>query len=354
MSSSPRLTLVIPCYNEAAIIARNASELVSWMAEHMPETDYELLLINDGSRDDTGAILDRLAAGTPNIRAVHHKRNFGRGRAIRTGFENARGDYVICLDADLSYSPEHIPRLLDPLVSGRADITLASAYHPEGEVVNVPFLRARISRWGNAFLRWGTYGQLYTVTCVVRGYTRDVVDTLELISSGKESHLEVVHKAPLLGFRLVEVPARLAWRDRKRKGRQSLLSSLPGFGKGSVFTDHLMYNFVLRPSLLALVPIAFCVIALLLGTVSLFVAFINRFSALSDGGMFDRLYISLRETLLGGQVTLTVMIVALILLLFFVVLTVIAHINKRNFNELYVLISRMNRRIKALQHERDD
>src|SRR3954471_17880093 len=117
------LSLIIPAYNESAIILRNVEEIERWMAEHQPEIAYDIVVIDDGSTDGTGEVLNERAKTDPRLKPLHHNGNRGRGRAIRTGFEQSSGRFVICLDADLSYSPEHIPRLLEPLRTGRADIT---------------------------------------------------------------------------------------------------------------------------------------------------------------------------------------------------------------------------------------
>jgi len=153
------LSLIIPAYNESAIILRNVDELERWMESHLPDVTYELIVVDDGSTDTMGQLLDERAKTDPVLRCLHHNGNRGRGRAISTGFEGSHGRYAICLDADLSYAPEHIARLLEPLRAGKADITLASAYHPEGSVSNVPASRALLSRWGNRVLSAGLRGK---------------------------------------------------------------------------------------------------------------------------------------------------------------------------------------------------
>ena len=176
------VSLIIPAYNEAGIIVSTVRELDGFMRERLPDRSFEIIVVDDGSSD---GMAERLAEeNLKALKVVRHKRNRGRGAAIRTGFAASSGEYVLTLDSDLSYSPAHIPLLLAPLESGQADVTLASAYHPEGEVKNVPFTRARLSRWGNRVLSAGVYGQLHTLTCMVRGYRREVIDDLELIGAG--------------------------------------------------------------------------------------------------------------------------------------------------------------------------
>lgn len=160
----PYLSIVMPAYNEESVIEGNVDQIAGHLAGLPGGRSFEIVVINDGSRDSTGAILDRMAAERKYLRVVHHRRNYGRGRALQTGFLESTGRYVVSLDADLSYSPEHIEKILKPLENGEADVVLASAYHPEGSVENVPLNRALISRVGNKILAYAVGGGLKTVT----------------------------------------------------------------------------------------------------------------------------------------------------------------------------------------------
>jgi dolichol-phosphate mannosyltransferase len=142
---------------------------------------------------------------------VHHRRNFGQGRALRTGFARSRGEYVVTLDADLSYGPEYIWTLVTALQDRNVEIALASPYMAGGSVRNVPFVRRYLSRLGNLYLgRMSSY-RISTSTSVVRAYRREVIEELTLSSNGSELLLEILMKAHMLGFRVCEVPARLEW-----------------------------------------------------------------------------------------------------------------------------------------------
>src|SRR5205823_2168132 len=135
---------------------------------------------------------------------------------------------------------------------GEADVVLASAYHPQGSVRNVPLVRAKISRWGNRLLSLSVNSELHTITCVVRGYTREVVQTLELVADDKELHLEIILKALLLGFRVAEIPADLAWRKTKRTDVRKPMS----LGRlCKMITRHLFFNILLRPGTLVWIPL---------------------------------------------------------------------------------------------------
>jgi glycosyltransferase involved in cell wall biosynthesis len=347
------LSLIIPAFNESAIILRNIGELRSWMTEHLPQTSYEVIVVDDGSNDGMGDLIDGELASTPELRLVRHPRNMGRGRGIRTGFEHAQGRYVICLDADLSYAPYHIKRLLEPLQAGIADITLASAYHPQGTVTNVPTGRRIMSVLGNRVLSAGFKSPIRTVTCVVRGYRRAALESLELINDGKDLHLEILQKAELFGLRLHEIPADLRWRDRTRgKTKRSRIADyVPFMSMSGTIASHLVYSYVLRPGALLTYPAVALLLIAATALLTLAGAWIGRIAAAGSVAP-SALYGTLRETLIAGQLTMGVMAAALIVAAILGAFYFAAQQNKRNHDEIYILMSRMNARLKDIERER--
>ncbi len=109
-----KLSILMPVYNEEAFLAE---ALKQSLAVAYP-CEVELVVVNDGSKDRTAEILD--ACDDPRLRAVHHPKNKGKGAAIKTAVDSADGDYMVILDADLEYDPKDIPRLLQPVLDGRA------------------------------------------------------------------------------------------------------------------------------------------------------------------------------------------------------------------------------------------
>ncbi|MEZ5934501.1 MAG: glycosyltransferase family 2 protein [Alphaproteobacteria bacterium] len=346
-ASSVDISVVIPVLDEAAIIEQTLDELIAWFADARPDDRFEILVVDDGSLDATPAIVAAREKADARLRLIRHGRNFGRGRAVRSGFEAARGRCIVTMDADLSYAPHHIERLVTPILAGEADITLASAYHPDSKVENVPWRRMLTSRLGNRLLRLGTYGELHTVTCLVRGYSRDVVRMLELTNDGKDFHLEVIQKAPLLGFRLQEVPAHLKWRDRRRKARAA--GHRRGFhllpAKRSTIISHLSYSFLLRPGLLLALPMTFLAITVLVTGSALLWQMSTRFFAHLDQGVLTSFYVSIRGTLIDGGLTLLILSFATIMLLLFTLFAAMSAQNKKTYEEMVVLLSRLNARL---------
>ena len=343
--TQPQLALIIPAFNEKDIIIRNAEELKSWMGSNLPDIKYEVVIINDGSTDGMGEMLDEYSKSNEYLRVVHHPTNLGRGQAIRTGFENTNSDFLILLDADLSYSPEHIRGLLEPLLNNQADMVLASPYHKDGEVKNVPLFRALLSKWGNKVLCQSFRTKITTSTCVVRSYKREVVDSLELISTGKDLHLEILYKAELLGFRVSEIPAKLIWRDRNRgkavKGEGNIISNNPLFKMRKAIISHLLFNFFSKPKFLFIGPILALFSMSVYGSMSIIFAYISN--------LVKGVESPLRYTLINGELTLTLSLGALLLLFAFTIFLFLASQSKKYFEENYVIMSRTNYRLKQLE-----
>lgn len=120
------ISVILPCYNEEAILKENLNTIVQYLREK--NYKWEVLLINDGSKDRTGEIADECAKEIEDVRVIHHPVNLNLGRALQTGFRNADGDILIVLDVDLSYSVEHIGRMIEKMNETGADMVIASPY----------------------------------------------------------------------------------------------------------------------------------------------------------------------------------------------------------------------------------
>lgn len=233
-----KVSVVVPMYNEEENVARTLSKIDDVLKDY---GDYEILIIDDGSQDNTFKLADGFASKNPNVRVLQHSVNMGRGKALRTGFENATGDIIVTVDADLSYNAEHIPKLADELIADESiDIVVGSPYMKGGAVENVPALRLWISKVANRFIGYAMGGNLSTVTGILRAYRRELLDSLELESDGKEIHLEILSKAIALRYKIKEVPAILRGR---RLGRSK-------FKFRAAAISHILFSFYEKPMIL--------------------------------------------------------------------------------------------------------
>ncbi len=236
--AGPLLSIIVPMKDEEAAVADTTARLAK-AAESAVGAAWEIVLVDDGSTDRTNPIARDLAAKDPRVKVETHRRNYGRGRALRTGFAAATGAAVISVDADLTYDEHHVPALYKALLEGDADVVLGSAYMPGGKVEGVSLRRLLPSRIGNWILRFALEGRVYTSTCVLRAYKAEVLRAVDLESDGKDIHLEILEKVWAAGYRVKEIPATLRGRE-KGKGRS----------KSTFFPtvkSHLIFSFVTRP-----------------------------------------------------------------------------------------------------------
>ena len=197
------LSVVIPVYNEEQTIAELVKRVQS--VDLGPQVVKELVLVNDCSKDGTGAQIDKLAKEWPNLRALHHEVNKGKGAALRTGFEAATGDMVIVQDADLEYDPNEYPRLISPILDGRADVVFGSRF-VGGECHRVLYYWHSL---GNKFLT--TLSNMCTnvnLTDMETGYKlfrREVLEQIEVECDRFGFEPEITAKVARLRCRIFEV-----------------------------------------------------------------------------------------------------------------------------------------------------
>jgi glycosyltransferase involved in cell wall biosynthesis len=241
---------VLPAFNEAGVLEENLQVIQAHLDSLGDRYRFEVLLVDDGSTDSTAAVADALAARFANIRVLRHPHNFGLGQAFKTAFAASRGDYVVTMDVDLSYSADHIGRLLEAITSTRAKLVLASAYMEGGQVTNVPTLRRVLSIWGNRFLRLFARGRLSTLTCMVRAYDGPFIRSMILRSTGMEIMPEVVYKAMILRGQIEEIPAHLDWSRQIQAGPRR--SSSMRILKHVLST--VISGFIFRPFVMLMLP----------------------------------------------------------------------------------------------------
>jgi glycosyltransferase involved in cell wall biosynthesis len=239
----PLVSIILPAYNEAALLDRNVIEVYNYINTLNHQYDWEIIIVNDGSADDTGKIADALCKKIPILHVYHHCVNLNLGNALITGFKNSRGDYIITLDIDLSYSVDHIEKLLNTITTTKADMVLASPYMKGGKTTAVPYLREIMSRWVNWLMSLSSQEKYSTFTCMVRAYKGNFIRSLNLKTKDYEIFPEIIYKAMILRARIIEIPAHLDWSYQLELGKKRVsgMRVMKGVFHG------LMAAFIFRP-----------------------------------------------------------------------------------------------------------
>ncbi|RMG43952.1 MAG: glycosyltransferase [Acidobacteria bacterium] len=201
-----RVTVVVPCYNEEAVLPYLAQTLASVRKAYRGRYRLSFVFVDDASTDRTWEVLQSLFGGSDDCRLLRHDTNRGVAAAVLTGLRNADTELVVSIDCDCSYDPHEIGRLLDRLRPGVALVT-ASPYHLLGEVRNVPGWRLFLSRSLSRLYRALFRQKLHTYTSCFRAYRRSLVLPLELERGDFMGMTEMLVRLDLRGARLAEVPA---------------------------------------------------------------------------------------------------------------------------------------------------
>ena len=212
------VSVVCPFFNESGIIEHAIRQMLAQLRT-LPGT-WELIVVNDGSTDDSAEIAEAVAHENPRLRVLGYARNQGRGHALHTGILAARGNIVVTTEIDLSWGETVVHDLVDAMTRWpEADIVVASPNLPGGGYRHVPAKRVWISRFGNRVIRLCMSNAVTMNTGMTRAYRREVIQSLPLAEPGKEFHLEVILKATSFGYRIREIPAVLEWKQHKRQGQ---------------------------------------------------------------------------------------------------------------------------------------
>ena len=219
------LSVVIPAYNEGARIIPT----IQAVAYHCVRQPYrwEIVVVNDGSRDDTAAHIERLARTIPQMRVLHHVRNRGKGAAIRTGLLEARGEAVLFCDADGATPIEELSKLLVSLGSGAA-MSVGSRRVPGAQVVfKQPGLRRFMSNFYPRICRILLRLGVADVTCgfklLSQEAARVIAPRMRIARWSFDAEIFVI--AGIHGFQVTEIPVR--WTDQ-RKSKVRLLKDAWG------------------------------------------------------------------------------------------------------------------------------
>ena len=192
----PSISVVLPAYNEAPNVAQAVSQAAAAMVGI--GADYEIIVVDDGSRDDTAAVVDGLLPETPGLRLVRHPVNRGYGGALRSGFGAAQKEFILLNAADNQFDMAQVARFL-PLLPG-ADIVCG--YRAQRQDV---FLRKLNARGWNLVVRL-LFGYLTRdIDCGFKVFRRSILKRVHLASNGAMIDTELLAGARARGYRIAEV-----------------------------------------------------------------------------------------------------------------------------------------------------
>ncbi len=199
-----KLSIIIPVFNEEKTVREILKKVLDLKLD---DIEKEVVVVDDGSTDKTRQILEQIK----NAKIILHKKNKGKGAAVKTGIENSIGDYIIIQDADLEYDPKYMKDLIKPIKDGKAKVVYGTRLNRmpniKGEERNLQFL---LHYFGNRFLSLITsilYGQLITdmETCY-KLFPRSAVSKMNLNARGFEFEPEITAKLLKRGYKIIEIP----------------------------------------------------------------------------------------------------------------------------------------------------
>lgn len=213
-----QLSVIVPVYNEAATIGQIVSRI-----QAQPLVD-EIILVDDGSTDGTRQLLHQLE-GAPGIGIVYHRRNRGKGAAVRTGLMQARGELVAVQDADLEYDPAEYARLVEPILAGEADVVYGSRYlagRPTGQRISHRLANRALTFLSNVTTRRG----LTDMETGAKLFRRSFLSKITLAEDGFGFEPEITAKLARRGARFAEVPVGYKPRGRSEGKKIGLRDGL--------------------------------------------------------------------------------------------------------------------------------
>ena len=196
--AAPGITVFFPAYNDAGSIALMVERALALLPQFT--SDYEVLVVNDGSGDNTAAVLDELARTQPNVRVIHHPKNRGYGGALRTGFINATKELVFYTDGDAQYDVNELATLV-PLLS--ADVDVVNGY----KLKRSDSKRRVILGACYKLLARVLFGlPIRDVDCDFRLMRRAALQRIDLVSTSGVVCTEMIYKLKRTGARFIETP----------------------------------------------------------------------------------------------------------------------------------------------------
>ena len=203
------LSLIVPAYNEAARLPATLDRLREYLEAQ--SYSYEVIVVDDGSRDRTMELVERIAGEWEQLRCVPNERNRGKGYSVKHGVLESRGTDILFSDADLSTPIEESERLLRLIAKGECDIAIGSRALPDSELeVRQPFWREWMGRMFNKIVQRLSVPGIQDTQCGFKAFRGDIARRLFPLQQidGFAFDVEILFLARKFGFRIAEVPVR--------------------------------------------------------------------------------------------------------------------------------------------------
>lgn len=213
-----KLSVVMPAYNEGCDIFNNLKIVCDCLGDFCPE--YEVVAVNDGSKDQTGAEIARAALEDEHIKAVSYEDNRGKGHAIKAGVEAAGGDVIAFLDADLDISPAHLRLYLDEMEKQRADIVIGSKMHKDSKL-EYPKARRFVSFCYYVILKALFRLNVKDTQTGIKVFRSHAVKNIVgmVRTQGYAYDIEILAVAARFGYKIIEQPVELKYTRGESFGR---------------------------------------------------------------------------------------------------------------------------------------
>ena len=196
------LTVVMPCYNEAATLAQCIENVVAIADDRLK---LDMIIVDDGSTDDSLALAESFSRKYACIRVVAHEYNQGKGAALRTGLALAAGDYVAVQDADLEYDPQDLKQMLVPLNAGKADVVIGSRFLSCGAHRVLYFWHALGNRFLTLLSNMFTDLNLTDMESGYKVFRREILQQLEIREDRFGFEPEIIAKISHMRVRIFEM-----------------------------------------------------------------------------------------------------------------------------------------------------
>lgn len=221
MKGRVTVSVVVPMYNEEENVDVTMTRLVEILNSCELIREWEMIVVDDGSLDNTLKAVEKYAENDSRIRVLRHPTNLGLGKALETGFREASKEIIISIDADLSYNPADIPRLISPLLrQPHVDVVVGSPYAGKGLTKDVSIFRIILSKSVNFLYRWIGGIPLTCYTSIFRAYRSSAVKNLTIESCRFEAQPEILFKIAQKGCVIKEIPVTLG---KRRRGESKIV-----------------------------------------------------------------------------------------------------------------------------------